>query len=74
MSGFGTSLHVPWFAAGYSQNRLATQSGITDYGTRSANDLLKELYDYVRGRPSGWGIDKIEADGTWMDIYPVPRR
>jgi len=73
-SGFGTSLHVPWFAAGYSQNRLATHSGITERGTHSANDLLKELYDYVHGRPSGWGISKIEEDGTWLDIYPVPRR
>ena len=74
VSGFGTSTHVPWFAAGYAPNLLATPSCITDYGTRRANDLLKELYDYVQGRPSGWGIDKIEADGTWTDIYPVPQR
>ena len=74
VSGFGTSLHVPWFAAGCASNWLATEAGITEYGTHSAKQLLKELYHYVQGRPSGWGIDKIEADGTWTDIYPIPQR
>jgi len=68
VSRFGTCAHVPWFMAGYAPNQLANESGITERGTRRANDLLKELFQYVEGRPSGWGICKIEADGTWTDI------
>ena len=74
VSGFGTSLHVPWFAAGCASNWLATEAGITEYGTHSAKRVAQGAVRYVQGRPSGWGIDKIEADGTWTDIYPIPQR
>jgi len=74
VSGFGTSLHVPCFAAGYRQNHLATDSGITERGTSKAHDLLAELFLFVQGGPSGWGIYKVEADESWTDLYPVLQR
>jgi hypothetical protein len=68
VSGFGTGLHVPWFRYGYPQFALATQSGLTERGVREAEWLLKELYDFCRGRRSGWGISWLNADGSWTDI------
>jgi hypothetical protein len=55
VSAFGTGLHVPYFAAGYPPNQLATESGITERGPRDARDLPRELFLHVQGRPSGWG-------------------
>ncbi len=68
VSGLGTGLHVPWFRYGYPQFALATRTGLTERGTREARWLLKELYDYSRGRRSGWGISHVNADGSWKEI------
>ena len=68
VSGFGTGLHVPWFRNGYPQFALATQSGLTERGVREARWLLKELYDFCRGRRSGWGISWLNSDGSWTDV------
>src|SRR5262245_32619468 len=68
VSGFGTGLHVPWFRHGYPQFALATQSGLTERGAREARWLLKELFDFSRGRRSGWGISWRRADGSWTEI------
>ena len=45
-----------------------TRAGLTERGTREARWLLKELFDYARGRRSGWGISRVSADGRWTDI------
>jgi hypothetical protein len=68
VSGFGTGLHVPWFRYGYPQFALATGGGLTERGAREADWLLKELYDYARGRRSGWGISRVSEDGRWAEI------
>lgn len=68
VSGLGTGIHVPWFRYGYPQFALATRDGLTGRGTREASWLLRELYDYSRGRRSGWGISRVSADGTWTEI------
>ena len=68
VSGLGTGLHVPWFRYGYPQFALATHSGLTDRGIREARWLLMELFDYARGRRSGWGISRVGTDGRWTDI------
>ena len=68
VSGLGTGLHVPWFRNGYPQFALATRVGLTERGTREARWLLKELFDYARGRRSGWGISRVGADGRWTEI------
>jgi len=70
VSGLATGLHVPWFRYGYPQFALATHSGLTERGQREAKWLLKELYDYSRGRRSGWNISRVEADGRWTEIPP----
>jgi hypothetical protein len=67
-SGLGTGLHVPWFRYGYPQFALATRTALTERGVREANWLLKELFDYSRGRRSGWGISRVSADGRWTEI------
>ena len=75
VSGLGTSLHVPYFAM-ERINWLATHEMIdgekvavlTERGRERAAGLLKELYDYAGGRPSGWGISRIETDGRWVDL------
>jgi hypothetical protein len=64
VSGLATGLHVPWFAAGYPQNLLCDGAGITKRGRERAESLLKELYDYSVGRPTGWGISRRRRDGT----------
>jgi hypothetical protein len=68
VSGFGTGLHVPWFRNGYPQFALATRAGLTERGAREAGWLLKELYDYSRGRRSGWNISRVGVDGRWTEI------
>ena len=68
VSGLGTGLHVPWFRYGYPQFALATRYGLTERGRREANWLLRELFDYSRGRRSGWGISRVNADGKWTEI------
>jgi hypothetical protein len=68
VSGLGTGLHVPWFRYGYSQFALATRATLTERGTREAKWMLKELYDYSRGRRSGWNISRVSADGTWTEV------
>ena len=68
VAGLGTGLHVPWFRAGYPQFALATQTGLTERGTREAKWMLKELYEYSRGRRSGWGVSRVSADGQWTEI------
>lgn len=68
VSGLGTGLHVPWFRYGYPQFALATRLALTERGTREAEWMLKELYDYSQGRRSGWNISRVDADGTWRDI------
>lgn len=68
VSGLGTGLHVPWFRYGYPQFALATRNGLTERGTREAKWLLKELYDYSKGRRSGWGISYVRPDGKWTEI------
>jgi hypothetical protein len=68
VSGFGTGLHVPWFRNGYPQFALATRTGLTERGTREATWLLRELYDFSRGRRSGWNISRVGADGRWTEI------
>jgi hypothetical protein len=68
VSGLGTGLHVPWFRYGYPQFALATRMGLTERGTREARWLLKALFDYARGRRSGWGIFRVSADGRWTEI------
>jgi hypothetical protein len=68
VSGFGTGLHVPWFRYGYPQFALATRSGLTERGAREARWLLKELFDFSRGRRSGWGISWRSEDGSWTEI------
>jgi hypothetical protein len=68
--GFGTGLHIPWFAAGYAPGHLANAFGITERGRRVAEQLLKDLCDYAQGRPSGWGLDKIGPDGQWTPLPP----
>ena len=68
VSGLGAGLHVPWFRYGYPQFALATQAGLTERGTREARWLLKELFDYSRGRRSGWGISHVGADRRWTEI------
>jgi hypothetical protein len=70
-SGFGTSLHVPWFMAGSPKFQLCSTTGITNRGRVRAEDLLKELYDYVTGRPTGWGISKVDEEGKWTEA-PSP--
>ncbi|HEU4690269.1 MAG TPA: hypothetical protein VFS23_17980 [Vicinamibacterales bacterium] len=68
VSGLGTGLHVPWFRYGYPQFALATRAGLTERGMREAKWLLKELFDYARGRRSGWGISRVSSDGRWTEI------
>jgi hypothetical protein len=68
VSGLGTGLHVPWFRYGYPQYALASRASLTERGIREAKWMLKELYDYSRGRRSGWGISRVSADGKWTDI------
>jgi hypothetical protein len=68
VSGFGTGLHVPWFRYGYPQFALATQSRLTERGAREARWLLKELFEFSRGRRSGWGISRVSANGQWTEI------
>lgn len=68
VSGLGTGLHVPWFRYGYPQFALATSAGLTERGTREAKWMLKSLYDYSRGRQSGWGISRVGADGRWTEV------
>jgi hypothetical protein len=68
VSGFGTGLHVPWFRYGYPQFALATQSRLTERGAREARWLLKELFEFSRGRRSGWGISRVNANGQWTEI------
>jgi hypothetical protein len=68
VSGLGTGLHVPWFRNGYPQFALATRTALTERGAREANWLLKELYDFSRGRRSGWNISRVGADGRWTEI------
>jgi hypothetical protein len=68
VSGFGTGLHVPWFRYGYPQFALATQSRLTERGAREARWLLKELFEFSRGRRSGWGISRVSANGRWTEI------
>jgi hypothetical protein len=68
VSGLGAGLHVPWFRYGYPQFALATGAGLTGRGAREASWLLKELYDYARGRRSGWGISRVNEDGRWAEI------
>lgn len=76
-TGLGTGLHVPHFAMAEC-NRLATCAGhtttaMTARGKQQAEWLLKELHDYSQGRPSGWGISKLSADGQWTDLPVTPR-
>jgi hypothetical protein len=68
VSGLGTGLHVPWFRYGYPQFALATRTALTERGVREATWLLRELYDYSRGRRSGWGISRVSVDGRWTEI------
>ena len=73
VSGLGTGLHVPAIAMA-PVNWLATYTGrtttaITERGRSRAKDLLRELYDYSRGRPSGWGISSVGPKG-WKAIPP----
>ena len=68
VSGLGTGLHVPWFRYGYPQFALATRSGLTERGVREAKWLLMALFDYSRGRRSGWGISRVSPDGHWTEI------
>jgi len=68
VSGFGTGLHVPWFRYGYPQFALATRGGLTERGKREAKWLLVELFEYSRGRRSGWGISRVDEDGRWSEI------
>jgi hypothetical protein len=35
---------------------------------------LEELFLYSQGRATGWGISRIESDGTWTDIPPEELR
>jgi len=67
-SGLGTGIHVPWFRHGYPQFALATQTGLTERGTREAKWLLMELFEYSRGRRSGWSISRVSPDGRWTEI------
>jgi hypothetical protein len=68
VSGLGTGLHVPWFRYGYPQFALATRDSITERGTREARWMLRELFDYSRGRRSGWGISRVDPEGRWTEI------
>jgi hypothetical protein len=71
VGGLGTELHVPHFAM-YRVNWLATWEGrqtkaITKRGEQHARDLLKELYDYSRGKPSGWGVYAVRRR-RWIEV------
>ncbi len=68
VSGLGTGLHVPWFRYGYPQFALATRSGLTERGVREAKWLLMALFDYSRGRRSGWGVSRVSPDGRWTEL------
>ena len=71
VKGLGTLLHVPHFAM-YPVNWLATSEGrqttaITRRGEQHAKELLKELYNYSRGKPSGWGVYAVRGR-RWIEI------
>lgn len=68
VSGLGTGLHVPWSHSGFPQFALATKTGLTERGTREAKWLLRTLFDYSRGRRSGWNISRVGPDGRWSEI------
>ena len=51
-------------------NAGKTAVTITERGQQRAEALLKELYDYSNGKPSGWGISKVGPDGQWKHLYP----
>jgi len=79
VSGLGTGLHVPYFMmfqrfwlATYEVRNGTKVPVLTERGRERAADLLKELYDHARGRPSGWGVARIEPDGRWVDIELPP--
>ena len=71
VSGLGTGLHVPWLMAGSAKYHLANESGITARGILRAQDLLRELHQFARGRPSGWGISSVSPNGEWTHISPA---
>jgi hypothetical protein len=71
VTGLGTSLHVPHFAMA-PVNWLAslserTTTAITRRGRSRARDLLREIYNYSRGRGSGWGMCSVGPRG-WRDL------
>jgi len=72
VSGLRRGLRVPAFAM-YGQNWLATLDGrrtecVTERGQRVAEDLLRELYEFSRGKRLEWTVETFGAEGAiWIE-------
>jgi hypothetical protein len=64
VSGWESGLHVPHFAM-HPASWLATWEGkravaITTRGIAGARWVLEAIYAHATGRPSGWGVSRVE--------------
>jgi hypothetical protein len=60
VGGLSCGLHVPYFAMGHhpvATSHAGRTIAITAHGQRSAEWLLKQTYDYSRGRPVTWRVE-----------------
>ncbi|MEO5897300.1 MAG: hypothetical protein ABIS06_16540 [Vicinamibacterales bacterium] len=65
-AAYGTSLHVPHFSM--PSRGLATTADLTAHGRKSAEWLLRELYNHSMGKGSGWGLCTVSPDGVWTEL------
>lgn len=70
VGGLSSGVHVPYFAM--ERHRLATSvsgrtAALTPYGRTTVERLLKQCYEYSRGKRGGWGIDAVGPAG-WFRL------
>lgn len=67
-----TQTHVPHFAM-YRPMCLATSwdasAELTERGQKTAERLLRCLYEHACGRPTGWGVEE-RRNGEWVRVEP----
>jgi hypothetical protein len=64
VSGLRCAVHVPHFAM--PSRALATPAGaVTPHGRQTAEWLLREAFEYSRGKPGGWNVEVL-SPGGWQ--------
>jgi hypothetical protein len=66
VAGLSSGVHIPYFAMGVNSvgatiNRHVTS--ITAHGQKTAEWLLRAIYNHSRGRDAGWGVHGEQRPG-----------